>query len=117
MVNEMLELSRLESNIDDKNEAINITDLISDILKRFEPLLNANGISVVKKIEAVTLSGNNKHFDQLFSNLIENAIKYNKPKGLIELDLNSKRFVISDSGIGIASEHVNRVFERFYRVD
>jgi two-component system phosphate regulon sensor histidine kinase PhoR len=117
MVNEMLELSRLESNIDDKKEAVSVADLVTDILKRFEPLISASGISIVKKIEVVTLNGNIKHFDQLFSNLIENAIKYNKPNGLIELDLNPKRFVISDSGIGIASEHVNRVFERFYRVD
>ena len=51
--------------------------------------------------------------------MIENAIKYNKDKGKITITLNSndKTFKIEDTGIGISSENINRIFERFYRVD
>ena len=62
---------------------------------------------------------NNEDAYQLFKNLIENAIKYNKPEGKIRIYLNAqmKEISIADTGIGIPLQHQSRVFERFYRVD
>ncbi len=58
---------------------------------------------------------------ELFNNLITNAIKYNKPKGTIKINVtvegNDALFVIEDTGVGIPEESRPRIFERFYRVD
>ena len=53
----------------------------------------------------------------LFSNLIDNAIKYTQDKGKIIIKLNTNYLVVQDNGIGISKEHQKRIFERFYRVD
>ena len=59
--------------------------------------------------------------DELIFNLIDNAIKYNKDNGSVTVSLlkegNVFQIVVADTGIGIAEEHRNRVFERFYRAD
>ena len=62
---------------------------------------------------------NEQDFDILFRNLIENAIKYNKNNGEIYIDFNikEKKLSIKDTGIGISKEHINRIFERFYRIN
>ena len=53
----------------------------------------------------------------MVSNLVENAIKYNKENGKIDLTLTEKELIVKDSGIGISDGEINRIFERFYRVD
>jgi len=59
--------------------------------------------------------------EQIFVNIIDNAIKYTEPKGLIKIVLEEKKDhflgIVKDSGIGISNEHLDRIFERFYRVD
>lgn len=59
--------------------------------------------------------------EQLLINLIENAIKYNQPGGTVRVSVygteKNAYLLVSDTGIGIAEEHIPRLFERFYRVD
>ncbi len=50
-------------------------------------------------------------------NLFDNAVKYNQDGGKVTIDISRSGFAVADTGIGISSEHLERIFERFYRVD
>jgi len=69
----------------------------------------------------VFIMGNPDRVQQMLINLIENAIKYNQPGGSVTVSVyasqENAQFLVSDTGIGIAEEHIPRLFERFYRVD
>lgn len=114
---DMLELSNLEfsKTYDLKEE--NITNLLNDVIKSYQTKINNKNIKLNLNIDNVILNCNKEQLETLFSNLLDNAIKYNKDNGTIDISLNKDYFQIKDSGIGIPKEEQNRVFERFYRVD
>jgi len=124
MVTELLELSRIESG----RLTLDLTpvapcDLLSSASRRMQ--LQAERAGLTLRVEC----GNdlpNVHIDsqrleQVLVNLIHNAVKFTKPGGEIvlgaETGIGEIRFAVRDSGIGIPSEDVSRIFERFYRVD
>lgn len=117
MVIEMLELSKLESNQEGKIEDVQLDLLIKEITDRYKKQIDDNKLTLNLKLAKTFKKVSKNYMEQLFANLIDNAIKYNKPNGSITIELTEKKFVITDTGLGIASEHVSRVFERFYRVD
>jgi two-component system phosphate regulon sensor histidine kinase PhoR len=117
MVIEMLELSKLESNQEGKIEDVRLDTLIKEITDRYKKQLDDNKLTLNLNLAKTSKPVSKNYMEQLFANLIDNAIKYNKPNGSITIELTDKKFVITDTGLGIASEHVSRVFERFYRVD
>lgn len=71
--------------------------------------------------ENTVINGNQRMIEDLMFNLVDNAIKYNKPDGEVDIEIYSDDkwgvLKVSDTGIGIPKEHQNRIFERFYRVD
>ena len=95
--------------------------LIEEILDRFELQIQNQSITVKTHLESFIYYGNHSHMHTLLSNLISNAIKYNKENGVIDILLeqgkNEIKIVIEDSGIGIPQNAQHRVFERFFRVD
>lgn len=68
-----------------------------------------------------TILGSRHYLEAIVSNLVDNAIHYNKPGGIVDVKLQYEQdhltLTVTDSGIGIEKEHQERVFERFYRVD
>jgi two-component system, OmpR family, phosphate regulon sensor histidine kinase PhoR len=117
MVIEMIELSKLESNQEGKIEDVRLDTLIKEITDRYKKQLDDNKLTLNLNLTKTSKRVSKNYMEQLFANLIDNAIKYNKPNGSITIELTDKKFFITDTGLGIASEHVSRVFERFYRVD
>lgn len=114
---EMLELSKLEGEVVPKFETVDLSLIVSDVLTSFKNEIEAKNITVTINTQKLIVKMNSLNAVTLVRNLIENAIKYNKQNGKLAITIYDNKFIIKDSGIGIAVEEQSRVFERFYRVD
>lgn len=99
-----------------------INEMLEIIIKRVSPIAQARGIDIsYEKHRDVTACVDEVKLALAFSNIIENAVKYNVDNGWVKVSLNAdhKNFHIkvSDSGVGIPDDCKDKVFERFYRVD
>ena len=118
VIEDMLALSSLEYNMSiEKKVDIDAKEMVKDIVYSFEYLLNEKEITCSLKLSSVSLKMVPKDFDRLVRNLISNAIKYNKEKGKIYVNLTKNYISVKDSGIGIEAKNLSRIFERFFRVD
>ncbi len=119
LIMEMLELSSLENNNLRPIEKVDVCNELDHILSMLEEQIKVKNIKVVRNYQKLILKINNEDFYNLFKNLIENAIRYNKVNGEIRINIDTKNKTISiaDDGIGISDENKSRIFERFYRVD
>ena len=98
-------------------EASRMITLVGDIIE----LAEKRRIQVEVVGEHVECFGIRQILDEMIYNICENAIKYNKENGKVNIwvgnTLNGKKVIVQDTGIGIPKEHQDRIFERFYRVD
>lgn len=123
IINDLLSLVKMDKKATEMNiTSVNINELLEMILKRLRPIARKQDIEVVfESIRPVTAEVDEVKFTLALSNLVENAIKYNKPYGWVKvvLDADHQFFTIdiSDSGIGIPEESIEYIFERFYRSD
>lgn len=130
LIDDLLSLSRVEMSLHTiRNEQVNVTNLLSNVIDSLTPLAKQQNITLdyKKTQEDLITTGDHDELVQLFQNLIHNAIKYGRENGHVTIKLgqklithqNKKRLiiVIEDDGIGIAREHIPRITERFYRVD
>lgn len=121
MIDDMLTLSRLDEKINGKPQEINLFSRINEIVKAVSDT-DIKGVAYTvegDKNAIVKMSPSN--FEALFKNVIENAFKYNKPNGSVNINIEETdkniTATIKDSGIGIAREDLPRVTDRFYRVN
>lgn len=103
-------------------ENIDIAELLELVLKRLRPLARKKDVELILEcIRPVTAEVDEVKMNLVFTNLIENAIKYNVDHGRVKviLDADHKEFIVqvSDTGIGIPEEDAEHIYERFYRVD
>ncbi|MBQ2275577.1 MAG: HAMP domain-containing sensor histidine kinase [Lachnospiraceae bacterium] len=123
IINDLLSLVKMDKKASDLNiETINVNELLELLLKRLRPLAAKRNIEIVyESFRPVNAEIDKVKLSLAFSNLIENAIKYNKDDGWVRVSLNAdhKFFYVkvTDSGIGIPEDCQDQVFERFYRVD
>ena len=123
IINDLLSLVKLDKTAGDMNiAAININELLDQILKRLRPIAKKQNIEMIyESFRPVLAEIDEVKLSLAISNLIENAIKYNSEDGWVRVSLNADHkyfFVkISDSGIGIPEDAQDSIFERFYRVD
>ncbi len=113
------QLDELKHNFDKEN--VDIEELVKGIISRLEMIAEKKNVTIHSNIEPVSIYGVHSIIDEMFYNIMENAIKYNNDDGSVSVSVKSKHdvieVIIKDTGIGIPSESIERVFERFYRVD
>ena len=123
IINDLLSLVKLDkTNGQLTVAAVEINELLELLMKRLQPIARQNNIEVVlESNRPVTAEVDEVKLTLALSNLIENAIKYNKPNGWVKviLDADHQFFTVTieDSGIGIPEEEYEQIYERFYRVD
>ncbi len=121
LFSEILNLNKIEKKKTIKLEAVDLNILLDDILSNFELLYKSKSIKVVKDLEQSIIQSDYELIEHILVNLIENAFKYNKDNGQINIQVNSSsnkvQISIKDNGIGIPKHHLLRIFERFYRVE
>ena len=121
LVEDILQLSRLDEGTDLAREPVALRRLAETVAGRLEPLAAEKQVQIKIEGEDAVLEGSGRVLDEVLCNLMENAIKYNRPGGsvTVRVEQTDRRVVltVSDTGIGIPQAHQSRVFERFYRVD
>lgn len=122
LTNELLALARInENNLN--LERIDTRKLISNVLKIFEKQAKTKNIKILKKLIHVYIKADSEKMEKLISILLDNAIKYTAKEGKItvssEVSKNVRVFIlkVKDTGIGIAEKHLEKIFDRFYRVE
>ncbi|MBN2436742.1 MAG: HAMP domain-containing protein [Spirochaetes bacterium] len=124
IINDIIKLNMIETSNDFANEKIIIDDLIEGCVNILGQKAQLRDIQLNKKLEAMGegVVGNKFLAEEIFFNLIDNAINYNLPGGEVNIESsisnnNQLTVKINDTGIGIPKESIDRIFERFYRVD
>ena len=123
IINDLMSLVKMDKTANTLNiKSENMNTLIEKILKRLRPIAATRNIELVfESFRPVTAEVDEMKLSLAITNLVENAIKYNKENGWVHVSLNADHknchIEVADSGIGIPQEAVEHVFERFYRVD
>jgi len=123
LVDDLLSLSHLESKeITLNKKSFNLRQQLEGVISGFRSQSKKMGIDIKNDLSAgISISADKDRIEQVLTNLIDNAIKFNKEKGAIRVyaeEVNGKiKIFVEDSGIGIPEKDIPRIFERFYRVD
>ncbi len=123
IVDDLLTLSQVEDKAASISaEPVDIREKIGNIVKLFKDQASKKGISIETKIDnnLSVINLDSYKFDQLMINLIDNAVKYTyKGRVVINItkDSDEMKIIVEDTGIGIPEDEIERIFERFYRVD
>ncbi len=123
IITDLLALVKMDKKVQDLNiVSLNINDLTELILKRLRPIARKKDVEVVfESVRPVVAEVDEVKMTLIMTNLVENAIKYNKEHGWVKVVLDADHqfftFQVSDSGIGIPEDSLAHIYERFYRVD
>ncbi|MBF0521750.1 MAG: PAS domain-containing protein [Candidatus Omnitrophica bacterium] len=125
LINDLLDLSRIESGkLKLDFVPVDLNEMLTQVLEALSREIQKKNLTVTNYIPSnfPKVWVDQKSITQVFYNLMDNAIKYNKEGGLIKISAEEKgprtaSVTVADTGEGIPSEDVSRIFERFYRVD
>lgn len=122
VINNLLLISRIDNNQFQTNDEINIDSIVTELIENLEDIIQERELAVIKKNkDNFTFKGNKTLIQIMIANLITNAIKYNKPTGTITItdtwNENKYTLIISDTGIGMSTEQLIQIFDRFTRIN
>jgi len=121
LIEDIIRLSRLDEGSEMPFENVDLYEVAAEVVAELENTAGARNIKITVTGETVNVKGVRRLLTEIIFNLCDNAVKYNKEGGSVEVFVsrqeNNAVVSVKDSGIGILPEHQTRVFERFYRVD
>ena len=141
LIDDILELSAIEAgNVQVRAEDVELSPLVSDVIASLAGKAAASGVVLNNAVAPDTMVfADTRRLEQMLTNLVENGIKFNRPQGGVTIkfksgasDLDQRaqetgshgsewpgrdKIIVEDTGEGIPAQHLERLFERFYRVD
>ncbi|MCP3676885.1 MAG: hypothetical protein GY721_04660 [Deltaproteobacteria bacterium] len=124
LVEKILDVARLESEgMALKSESLDLTRVVKSVYKLISPVAGEKGIAMTLNgaEKSMELIGDGDSLSELFMNLIDNGVKYNRKGGTVEITCTESNdwieVSVADTGVGIPKEDLGKIFNRFYRVD
>lgn len=120
LINQIMELSKLERQKEIEKERINLSNIVLQLLDDYKPLLESKNLNLVYNVEKdIRIQGNKIMLERVFLNILMNAVKFTKTNIEVSLTREDKTAVlkIRDDGIGISEENKKFIWERFFQVN
>ena len=117
LISDIIKLSKLDADEIDLTEDIDLSSIVDEVCEHLQYSADKLGIRIFREGSSEIFKGNSTEIYELVYNLVDNAIKYNRPNGSIKIALENKKLTVADTGIGISEKDQKRMFERFYRAD
>ena len=122
LIGDIIKLSKLEDeNVELEKEWVDLYELTEEICERLALTAEKKDVQFELTGEHVSYFGIRQILDEMIYNICDNAVKYNVHGGTVSIwvgeTLQNIKVIVKDTGIGIGSEHLSRIFERFYRAD
>ncbi len=122
LIQDILKLSQLDENtFSDQRERVDLYELAQSAAERLRPQADEKHVIISVTGERSEFTGIATVLEEMIYNLLDNAVKYNKQGGRADVDVRSSGddivVTVSDTGIGVPADSIDRIFERFYRAD
>ena len=117
LIEDIIRLSQLDEGAPLPTETVELLTLSREVKEILEKSAAEKNVSIQVTGNGFSVNGVRRMLQEVVYNLCDNAIKYNVPGGNVEIKVESNIITVADTGIGIPTEHKDRIFERFYRVD
>ncbi|MCK5237551.1 MAG: HAMP domain-containing protein [Deltaproteobacteria bacterium] len=122
LIDRVLEVARFDSKAYSLNlSMVNVKELVGDVLKLFEPAFTVRGISTSLEGVSRSISVDREKLTEILTNVIDNAVKYNRENGSVDIRIteDDEYLIVSviDTGMGMNEAEKEKAFERFYRAD
>lgn len=117
LISGIINYSEIDSD-DLPDYEVDFSALARETLSALRPEADEHGVTLIEEIaDNIKIMSRHERLSEILGNLVRNAIRYNREGGSVTVKLDYNRLTVSDTGIGIAEEDLERVFDRFYTVD
>ena len=122
LIDDILELTAIEGgNVPLRVEPVELRPIVNDVVSSLAGKASAQGITLANCVASgVVVRADIRRLEQMLTNLVDNGIKFNRERGNVTVSYDSDtrdKIIVEDNGEGIPGQHLERLFERFYRVD